>query len=90
METILSYLAVSACAMFTAWELARYFVEVRRPLFNFKPFNCRPCFTFWVTFAMCLICSALAPFGFVWCVLGSAVLSLINYLLIKSKTKIYE
>jgi hypothetical protein len=39
---------------------------------------------------MCLICSALAPFGFVWCVLGSAVLSLINYLLIKSKTKIYE
>lgn len=88
---VLGIAAVIAGNLLVAWELGRYFTEVRRPIFNFKPFNCRPCFTFWASFIM--VCLAFGVvIGTPWWVdiLAAALAAFINYKIVTSKFKVYE
>ncbi len=41
--------AVSVLLTVIATVLGWLFTEYREPLFKFKPFNCRPCLTFWLS-----------------------------------------
>ena len=63
------------------------------PLLNFRPFNCRPCLTFWLTFLLGSLISIIATsedFARLALIAQSAVVGLINYVVTKSKFKIYE
>lgn len=84
-------LAITAGNLLTGMYLGEYFTEIRKPILNFKPFNCRPCFTFWSTFFLgCLLYGrdANAP---VWLIAGMAlVVALLGYTIVNSKYKIYE
>ena len=74
----------AVAANYLGWLLT----EWKRPLFNFKPFSCRPCLTFWLTLAMGAAIIYLCGSA----VVAAAVLStaLTNYFIIKSKIKTYE
>lgn len=81
---------VFAGNLLIGWDLGRFFTEERRPLLDRKPFNCRPCFTFWVTFAIAWLSSA--AFSRPWWVdlLAAGTLALTNFIILKTKYKIYE
>lgn len=87
---ILGMAAVLAGNMLIAWEVGRFFTEERRPLFNFKPFNCRPCFTFWATFAVTWV--SFGVFAFPWWVdaVNALIIAFINFTIVKTKFKVYE
>lgn len=44
-----AYSAILFVCGFAAFVLGFLFTERFKPLFKFKPFNCRPCLTFWLT-----------------------------------------
>lgn len=44
--------ALAAIAL-TTWALGWYLTEKREPVIKVKPFNCRPCLTFWLTLIAC-------------------------------------
>lgn len=103
METQLFCIAVAAVYavnFLVAWALAWAFTEFRGPLFRFKPFNCRGCMSFWLTFLPGLWLARLlsGPIEvdtvrqvIAFLLYGVAFLSaLINYLYIKIKFKVYE
>lgn len=75
-------------------RIGRYFTEVRRPLYNFKPWNCRPCFTFWLTGTLGGIASGVlaAPAWWLYaiCLAVSILCAFLNYFIIKSKIQIDE
>lgn len=90
---------MSALGYLMGWALT----EARAPLFNFRPFNCRPCMTFWATagagLAYALIVSRiLARFdiaGDYWVgvyvvTLVGVLLGLINFQYVKSQYKIHD
>jgi hypothetical protein len=89
--------------VFVARELGWLFTEVIRLPLNFKPFNCRPCLTFWFTVAICIAYSfIIAPVFIERGIISDAItgyysltgigflLGYINYLSIKLKFKIYD
>ena len=92
-------LFLSFMAYIAAWILT----EVAPLPFNFKPFNCRPCLTFWLTalvnaYYAFLIRHVFIAFGVVsetvtavYGVAGAGfLLGFINFLYVKLKYKIYE
>ena len=88
---LLGIAAITAGNMLTAWNLGRYFTEVRRPVLNFKPFNCRPCFTFWATFVIgWLAYEQVRVNPWSTAPLMAAAIAFINFFIIKSKFKVYE
>lgn len=96
METIRYTAALAGllvCNGLIANALSWVLTEWKRPVFNFKPFNCRPCLSFWLTLA----CGFwLVPcYGFDDTVRGAIVVVLVlvglfNYIIIKSKIQIHE
>lgn len=86
---IIGIAAIVAGNMLTAWHLGEYFTEIRRPIFNFKPFNCRPCFTFWAAFITGWpVYNLLTTW---WAsALCAVVIAFISFYIIKSKFKVYE
>lgn len=47
--------------LIAAFMLGTFFTQTLKPLINRKPFNCRPCLTFWLS----LVLGGGASFGFV-------------------------
>lgn len=77
--------------------------EAWRPLVNVKPFNCRPCLTFWLTILLvgifAIVVSRFTPWheipsvretDFYQVAAMGVLIAFINYLTLISKTKIYE
>lgn len=63
------------------------------PLFPFKPFNCETCLTFWFTLGLGLVWSWFlsdTDAGFAVTAAFSFVLSIVNFIYVKSKFKINE
>ena len=95
---LLGLAALLLSAQVIAWALATQFIRLddhgykyRGPLINFKPFNCRPCLTFWVTLTLLVIIVLGAPQDVtVQQGINAIVLSFINYFYINSKFKVYE
>lgn len=56
MKELSIFLGIMAVNPLIAYGLGWLATEWRRPLLPFKPFNCRPCFTFWA----CLIGATLS------------------------------
>lgn len=88
-----------AVNMLTGSYIGWVLTEWRRPVFAFKPFNCRPCLTFWATIATGLPLAAHIAdewnyrSGSVILYLLVAVVVLtafINFLVINNKIQIYE
>jgi hypothetical protein len=80
--------------MLIANKLGRYFTEGRPPFFNYKPWNCRECFTYWLTLILGFIAAGLlaAP---AWtlhgvCMALSIICAFLNYIIIKSNIQINE
>lgn len=48
MNTIILYITINAIAIFIGWLATESKLRIadQIPQLNFKPFNCRPCFTF--------------------------------------------
>ena len=95
--------AIIALNSLIAYVLGWLLTEVVRLPLNFKPFNCRPCLTFWFTVLLNYILSWLvAPYfacrglvvnglTLIYGITGIGVLTgLINFLYIKLKFKIYD
>lgn len=91
--------AVALLAHLLGWVLT----EVTRLPWAFKPFNCRPCLTFWLTLGGVAVCAPLLAAKLtaagVTCSLGTtvyalvcvgALLGLANFWYVKSKTNIHE
>lgn len=91
MEETLYFVGATALNALIAYVLGWLFVEFRRPVFNFKPFNCRPCFTFWASMFISIAVYRLV-LGLPWH--GATFLALLPsfalFLHLKSKFKIYE
>jgi len=91
METLVKYcltIFIFFSNAMIANALGFIFTEGWRPLFNFKPFNCRPCLTFWFTlWGGCLISGYLGEP--LYCLLAAAS-AFVNYQIINSKIEIYE
>lgn len=97
------YLIQISTLLAANWLVARklswLLTEWKRPLFPLKPFNCRPCLSFWLTcgfgaFVTFYIADewqyrsgAVITYLLAACVFLSA---LINYLTLNNKIKIYE
>jgi len=92
-------LFLSFLAYIAGWLLT----EVAPLPFNFKPFNCRPCMTFWLTAAANACCAFVVSPLFIdlgivsetvtalYGVAGAGVLlGFMNFLYVKLKYKIYE
>lgn len=79
----MKYLLAPALMMLISWYLSKYLTEDRKPLFPFKPFNCRPCLTFWLTLCLCLI-PPTTPFWLAICA------AFANYYLIARRYKILD
>jgi hypothetical protein len=89
-----------ACTAFIANALAWVLTEVRRPILNFKPFNCWGCLSFWFTLVFGITIALEMPGNYecpetktveMYGILGSTVLlGFVNYLYIKSKYQVYE
>lgn len=100
---ILTVIAVLAFNALVSYVLAWCVTEHWRPLINVKPFNCRGCLSFWLTFLMsffwaydlvtqCLYIEDAETRVIIYtgAVLASGLLGLINYLIVKSKFKVNE
>lgn len=104
MDTLIFLIGVTAILAFNsliAYILGWLLTEVVALPLNFKPFNCRPCLTFWFTLILNFVLAWTAsPFfvirGVEWLtafygVAGVGVLmGFINFLYIKLKFRIYE
>ena len=106
MDTLIFLIGVSAIVALNsliAYTLGWLFTEVILLPLNFKPFNCRPCLTFWFTallnFAFAWIVApyfirrglALDRLTLIYGIAGVGVLmGLINFLYIKLKFRIYD
>lgn len=106
MEALFFLIGVTAVMLiniFIAYVLGWLFTEVIRMPFNFKPFNCRPCLTFWLTVVISITYSFIvtplfiqrgiisdAMTGYYALVCIGFLLGFINYLFIKLKFKIYD
>lgn len=103
METLIfcfTVAAVYACNFLVGRGLGWLLTEFRGPLLRFKPFNCRGCMTFWLTFLPGLALARLFSnpieaegvrdvIAFLLSVVAF-LSSFINYLYIKIKFKVYE
>lgn len=95
--------AILAVIALLAHLLGWVLTEVTALPWDFKPFNCRPCLTFWLTWggiALCapIIGAKLAAAG-ITCTRGAAIYALVlvgallgvaNFWYVKSKTNIHE
>lgn len=106
METLIFLIGVTAILAvigLAAFVLGWLFTEVVRPVLSFKPFNCRPCLTFWLTVLLSIVYALivspiLVRYGItpytsvsVYAIVGVGVLTgLISFFYIKAKFKIYE
>ncbi len=103
--TLITIILHVAAMLFASLTLAHYLGKAgteRRPLFPFRPFNCRPCLTFWLamllwalpTYHAALVCAARGWATFptaLWGLVGlgvAAALALFFYE--KSKYRIHE
>ena len=106
MDTLIFLIGVSAIIVansLAAYALGWLFTEAVTPVLSVKPFNCRPCLSFWL--------SVLLNFAFAWVVApyfvrrglvvdrsvviygiacAGILLGLINFLYIKLKFRIYD
>lgn len=82
---VLLITALILCNLLVCNDLARFHTEFKKPLFNFKPFTCRECLTFWYTLLGGFIVAAV--FGWHWTVAAIAAVGMafFNYYLAKSK-----
>lgn len=100
---MIPYLLKITMLLAANWLVANWLgwllTEAKRPLFNFKPFNCRPCLTFWLTnllgapLAVYLAAEWQNRSGDLIAFLFGAVVILsafLNYYIIKSKIQINE
>lgn len=91
MEELLKYAGATGLNALLAFTLGWLLTEFRRPLFNFKPFNCRPCLTFWLSFVLSVVVYRFV-LGLVWhgTLVLAAILSFVLFIHLKTKSKIYE
>lgn len=101
---ILTNAAVMVANALTAWALAWLFTEQIVLPWKVKPFNCRACLSFWITWVLGTVYAVVLSFNWqgpelstearliiIAGLIGVAFLvGLINYLYIKAKFKIYE
>lgn len=106
MDTLLFLIGVTAIIAFNyliAYVLGWLLTEVIILPWNVKPFNCRPCLTFWFTVLLNFVLSwIVAPYfirrglvsdrlTLIYGITGVGVLTgLINFLYIKLKFRIYD
>lgn len=103
METLIfcfGVTAIYAVNFLIAKALSWVFVEWKGPVANVKPFSCRPCFSFWLTFiggavlAFLLSAPIEAPavrwfVAYLLCVVGG-LSGLVNYFQLINKVKIVK
>ena len=105
METLITVAGIAALYLLNAllaYVLAWLLTEKIKPVFNFKPFTCRGCMSFWFTFIFGSVMAVIvvdqetqltgtAGAFARWFLYGWAFLTgIINYLYINAKFKIYE
>lgn len=96
MEALIYFIgsaALTAANVLISNVLGWVFTEWKRPVFNVKPFSCRPCLTFWFTagFGMVIAVAQSRDGVTFWLLALIAFLSgLINFYYIQSKIKINE
>jgi len=102
METMIFLVGITAAIVINtliAYLLGRILTEVVTLPLDFRPFNCRPCLTFWLTVALnCLLAWTAVPTAcvanrltIIYGIAGAGVLAgLINFLYIKLKFRIYD
>ena len=95
METVLYLLGISALYgvnYLVGKALGWATTEFRGPLIDVKPFNCRGCMTFWLTFIPGTVLAFFVTEGVGVYLLSmvAALSAYINYLYIKFKSKVYE
>lgn len=92
LTTAAGYAAIYAANVLIMYLLAWFLTEKIR-LVQVKPFNCRACMAFWLTFLAGVVLAFVLESGAPgrWFLVGWAFLTaLINYLYINAKFKIYE
>lgn len=106
MDTLIFLTGVAAIVAFNsliAYLFGWLLTEVFKLPLNFKPFNCRPCLTFWFTVLLNFVLAwVVAPYfmrrglvsdrlTLIYGIAGIGVLAgLINFLYIKLKFRIYD
>ena len=96
-STLLLIFALSLAAMAAA-RLGYLFTERFRPLFGFKPFNCRPCLTFHLTWllmtgtmlAFAKAGCAVNRYNAVFVLLTTLLAAFLNFFMAKKEIKITE
>lgn len=98
METLIYLIQITAL-LAANWLVAKYLswvlTEWKRPLFQFKPFSCRPCLSFWLTCGMgapLVVYIADEWHDVITYLLALAVVlsAFLNYIVINSKIQINE
>lgn len=92
---VLALCFVLQIGVILSFVLGFVLTEKVKPLINVKPFNCRPCLTFWLTLLTCSgtalaflqFCGVSSSMGRIVCVGAFVVgLSLLNFLVAKLNT----
>lgn len=84
--TFAALLGLAALMVFAQWGAKRL-----TGVFNFRPFNCRACFTFWMTIVALIPWSIALPGHLTpQDALNVLIFSFINYLYIKTKIEVYD
>lgn len=88
------------CNALIMWVLAWYLTEKAPRQIPVKPFNCRPCLTFWLTFLGCAGVTFMAPellpsANNYWAVVIvllplALMIALISFLIVKFNYTVYE
>jgi amino acid transporter len=95
--TFFAFCFVLQFAIIAAFVLGFFFTEKTKPVINVKPFNCRPCLTFWFSLGFGALTVYLftryfgVPPTLTYMFIASAIVvlaSYINYLTAKLNTKV--
>lgn len=86
---VITYIVIEIAIVLVANVLGWALTEVRRPVFDVKPFNCRPCLTFWLTLFTGIAFAWYMADGWPLYALAAAG-AFFNFVLINSKINIHE